>query len=646
MMRSSTVSAKLLAALVIIMAVVTGAIVTALITIDRMHSDYDSVARDYLPKLSASSRLGSITSAIASTAPSLAQTSSEFARRAINGRLADRLEALDGALEVLSRPGPAAPHGEAELIAAIQQRRVDMAANLDRLNALVRERIEAETAIGNLIREAFRLEHRLQEVKAEATRLNIPIPFGWLVEADWALTSVLALPAVVTSRRIDSLREDFISHSELAKQRFAARAIAPGVTMELRELNGQFIAFSDSALASFELQRQILDIRRRQDGLLADSARLSSRLSSAVSDLFFFAQEEARQRTEAIARLERESAAILITALIAAILLTGGLFLFIRGNVLRRMSQLKASMFAYVEGRRDVGTVGGADEIGDMGRAFGFMVDAITEREQGLTQTRNQALELAKEAEQANRAKSMFLANMSHELRTPLNAIIGFAEMIQLLRTSAERTQEYASYIGESGKHLLGVINDVLDYSKIEAGKRELHWDHVSLSAALDSVLPMIEFQLEDRRLRLTSRFDSPTEVRGDAQAIRQVLLNLLSNAVKFSHPGGAITVTGSHMDNGGYRLSVTDEGIGISKPELRHILRPFHQERNEYQADGSGTGLGLSIADNLMRMHGGALSVESEKGGGTTVTLVFPPALAKGGRRADEPPRSAGAAR
>jgi len=624
-LRSTTVSTKFIAALAVITLVVASAILIALVTFDQMQEDYDAVSHQALPMLAITSRLSGTTNAVAAAAPALVQTENEFSRRAIGDRVNDQLSALDRSIDELRSLGLGGTGRDSNILNAVDERRAALDANLEQLNAVVKRRIEIKSRIDRVIARTLAVGELFRGIEARADQMAA-VPVGWLIEADWALTSLLSLPVAQSTSRIESLKREFDKHAQIALRRYSHRVGQAPLPREVSDANAQFVALTRDAVEIFSHRREILTLERRQRGLLADGARLSSRLSSAVADLFFHVQSKAEARNRGIARLEQESSAILIGALAACLVLVGAMYIYLRGNVLRRLSSLKTAMFSVVEGGRTTIEVEGRDEIADMGRTFQFMIGAISEREQRLTEARNQALQLANDADSANRAKSMFLANMSHELRTPLNAIIGFAEMIQLVRSNPDKDQEYARYISESGKHLLAVINDVLDFSKIEAGKREMERKQIALEGLLRSVIPMIEFQLNEKNQRLDSHFQGDVTIFGDEQALKQVLLNLLSNAVKFSHDGTAISVLGYPEDDGSYIVEVRDRGVGIPASQLTEILKPFHQERNEYQADGSGTGLGLSIADNLMRMHGGEISIESAVGRGTTARLIFPP--------------------
>lgn len=232
-------------------------------------------------------------------------------------------------------------------------------------------------------------------------------------------------------------------------------------------------------------------------------------------------------------------------------------------------------------------------------------------------------------AEAANNAKSEFLANMSHELRTPLNAVLGFSEIIKekvFGNDAFDRYVDYASHIHFSGKHLLGLINDILDLSKIEAGKRELDESDVDLVAVVRDVLHFVEPPAARKNLTLTLEAPPEAIVRGDERALRQIIANLLSNAVKFTPQAGRVTVRLNGTPDGGISLAVIDTGIGIKPEELSKVLESFGQARHDIATtDERGTGLGLPIVKGLIELHSGSLKLESSLGKGTTVTIQLP---------------------
>ena len=234
----------------------------------------------------------------------------------------------------------------------------------------------------------------------------------------------------------------------------------------------------------------------------------------------------------------------------------------------------------------------------------------------------------AAEAEAASRAKSQFLATMSHELRTPLNAVIGFSEalMHDPARTDPVRIEEYASAINEAGRHLLALINDILDVARIEAGKLDLAEDTVDLARVAEAALRLLEPAARKGGVSLALALapDLPP-VRGDERRLRQVLLNLVSNAVKFTRAGGSVRIEGGPTADGGVELRVVDTGIGIAKPDLERIFQPFTQVDSSLARPYSGSGLGLFLSRGLALAHGGTLQLQSEPGRGTTAVLRLP---------------------
>jgi signal transduction histidine kinase len=235
----------------------------------------------------------------------------------------------------------------------------------------------------------------------------------------------------------------------------------------------------------------------------------------------------------------------------------------------------------------------------------------------------------SREVELANRHKSEFLANMSHELRTPLNAIIGFSEVLSQ-RMFGEVNQKQAEYLEDiqaSGQHLLSLINDILDLSKIEAGKMELQPSRFSLAAALQSVVMMVRERAAARRIELTSSVDPDTGlVDADERKIKQVVLNLLTNAVKFTPAGGRVELR-AERNADGVVVRVADTGIGIAPADQARVFEEFTQARAGESREQEGTGLGLTLSRAFVELHGGRLWVESELGKGSTFTFTLPSA-------------------
>jgi signal transduction histidine kinase len=260
-----------------------------------------------------------------------------------------------------------------------------------------------------------------------------------------------------------------------------------------------------------------------------------------------------------------------------------------------------------------------SDEIGSLSRALRVFRDAAIERQ------RLQVAKLA--AETANRTKSAFLANMSHELRTPLNAIIGFSELIQsrMFGPVSDRYRDYAGNILISGNHLLGLINDVLDLSKLEAGQLELREEDVDLLDLIVTSMHFVEPQAQTSDIQLSHIVDERVRfVRADGRRLRQTVINLLSNAVKFTPEGGAVRVACTRID-AGISIVVSDTGVGIAPVDIPRAMEPFGQVDSKISRKHHGTGLGLPLAKHLAERHGGTLSIDSQVNEGTTVTIILP---------------------
>jgi cell cycle sensor histidine kinase DivJ len=285
---------------------------------------------------------------------------------------------------------------------------------------------------------------------------------------------------------------------------------------------------------------------------------------------------------------------------------------------------------ATAQGRANAGFTphGGMDQFvmlslrrGADGRLYGALADAA------LQHAREMALEAARaEAEQSNQGKTQFLANMSHELRTPLNAVIGFSDIMrqQLFGELPPKYAEYAQLIWESGQHVLDMINDVLDMSKIEAQKYELDLESFDIREPVSAALRLMRAGAHEKGIEITSQMPAqPVTVTADKRAIKQICLNLLSNAVKFTPKGGDVMLT---LEQGAdeVEIAISDTGIGIAPDDLSRIGQPYEQAGAAEQRS-MGTGLGLSLVKAMAHLHGGRMTLSSRLGEGTTVRVVLP---------------------
>ena len=244
----------------------------------------------------------------------------------------------------------------------------------------------------------------------------------------------------------------------------------------------------------------------------------------------------------------------------------------------------------------------------------------------------NEIQDKSRELENANRHKSEFLANMSHELRTPLNAIIGFSEVLseQMFGEVNEKQLEYLKDIHSSGHHLLTLINDILDLSKIEAGRMELELSCFDLGLLLENTLTLVRERATRHGLTLNLDVgDGVDEWVADQRKVKQVVINLLSNAVKFTPPGGSVTLRARHVGEGdgaeAVEVAVIDTGVGIAPEEQGLVFEEFRQASGDYLRKSEGTGLGLSLAKRFVELHGGAMHVDSEVGKGSTFAFILP---------------------
>ena len=257
--------------------------------------------------------------------------------------------------------------------------------------------------------------------------------------------------------------------------------------------------------------------------------------------------------------------------------------------------------------------------------------DQMEAQTRQLTALTKSYAEARRQAEYADRAKSEFLARMSHELRTPLNVIIGFADIMHgsmFGPLGSPRYLEYVNDIRSSGRHLLTVFNDILDLSKIEAGRFELSESSVDLRDVIVGCMRFVHERAQKEKIELATAIDADLpNLTADERALKQIMVNLLTNAVKFTSAGGKVTAFARMADSGEMAIGVADTGAGMTAEEIPTALKPFGQTKSAKLANNEGTGLGLPLVKSMVELHGGRLEIASERGVGTTVTAFLPAA-------------------
>jgi signal transduction histidine kinase/ActR/RegA family two-component response regulator len=358
-------------------------------------------------------------------------------------------------------------------------------------------------------------------------------------------------------------------------------------------------------------------------GLMANYSQLDKTINQ-LGEMTIRAAKDRQQRTESYVRRSTG----LLMALVAATIAIGLAATWWIGRAISRpLTEMTAVMSRLAQGEFDirVPAMERRDEVGEMAQAVEVFRQAsqkLHEREHELAQTVQHLAVMRDQAAEASRAKSAFLANMSHELRTPLNGILGYAQILQWEQTLTPKQRNGLATIEHSGQHLLTLIDDILDLSKIEAGKLELRPAPLDLAPFLQGIVDIVRVRAEQKKLHFVFEAGELRDtVVADAKQLRQVLLNLLGNAVKFTDAGEvSLRVDAASADGAAkvrLRFAVQDSGLGISSDDLKALFQPFQQVGDADRQRG-GTGLGLVISRELVRAMGGDITVDSEPGRGS----------------------------
>jgi signal transduction histidine kinase/DNA-binding response OmpR family regulator len=626
-----TIAAKLLIAFAVIAALTAIAALLAGLQFSRVETAMGKLTTESLPAVKYSLAVESNARAVAASSSELASATSELQRFARMSEATDRIGRLWSALSRLR-----ALMGDNDAIGKLQALVAQLDGGLGQLDRAIGGKIavssELDNAVARVTQNSAALAERMLQLPPQgeaaqsalnAMRADTYRSAGLLYQG---ATTMSALVVSASQAQFDGLRTRFQSSLDtLSQDPSLDRAQLTELSAAVRSL----LSFGDKSGGVFSLRESDLAQRATAGKMQGAMDQAAADMEALVRGLVDHAESAAANTTaltaHAIDTTRFWLMAISITSVVLAILIA---WLFVARYVIARLHQVTNSMLAVASGQLDAPLPPpGPDELGDMSRALSVFRDNARE----IRDAREEAEAARHQAEAASRTKSAFLANMSHELRTPLNAIIGYSE---ILREDAQDRGDSTSEsdlvkIETAGKHLLGLINDILDLSKIEAGRMDLHFEDVDLSRLLADVR-MLVTPLMDKNGN-TFEIDMPADIGAmhiDLVKLKQSLINILSNAAKFTKDGLVKLTVSKDMSDPRkpvFRFAVKDSGIGMNQEQVGRLFQAFTQADASTTRNYGGTGLGLTISKHFCVMLGGDIEVASAPGEGSTFTITLP---------------------
>jgi signal transduction histidine kinase/DNA-binding response OmpR family regulator len=625
-----TIAGKLLIAFILISALTIIATLVALVQFRSIDAVISQLTEQSLPEVKHSLAVETNAKAIAAAGAQLASATNDVQHF---NRMSQSTERIGNLWSALSQLRSVA--GENDSISKLQTLIAGIDERLGQLDRLVRERISSYSAREKLVDRVSETTERVNKLLSAVTG-QAAIRRTQEIRADVYVVSDL-LHQVSGSDKLDQIKllqerfDEANTRLQEALNAASERSTGAGAraASDYAKPIQDLLTLGTGGSGLFGVRAREIEQQRSADQVQESLEKVVSEMEAQVNALVANAEQKTAALTEKSAQARENSRYWLIMlsmmSLLASILI---MWLFVVRYVVARLSILTADMKAVSHGKLDIEIPNvGNDELGDMTRALSVFRDNARE----IRTAKEDAEQARFHAEAASRTKSSFLANMSHELRTPLNAIIGYSE---ILREDAADRGDAASQadlvkIEAAGKHLLGLINDILDLSKIEAGRVDIHFENIDIKRMVADVSTLVSplVARNGNKLNIEMAPDAGS-MRCDLVKLKQCLVNLLSNAAKFTKDGTVtLAIAQKPIKDGkpGFVFSVKDSGIGMTEEQMGRLFQAFTQADTSTTRNYGGTGLGLTITKHFAEMLGGTVKVTSEPGKGSTFTIELP---------------------